>query len=253
MNLKKSQRTYLIGLERNRLNGGAIASFLSLTSDNGKVGPSAQVWFLNPDVDPMTDYHSGAPSACPKGCPRIDDLTCYVEKARAPLAIFQAFQRGNTPELRPELYAEAFRIARAKGSRILRFGADGDPATVDPRMLYALRDAAMAEGFEGWTGYTHAWASRRADALRGLVMASVDDVREARAARRRGWRTFRVSADPCDDATEAGEVRCPASAERGNVATCGTCKLCDGASGTVRPSVLIRGHGAGFAGAEWQV
>jgi hypothetical protein len=152
MTLRRDQNTYMIGLERNRLNGGAIASFLSLTSDNGKVGPSAQVWFLNPDIDPVTDYRSGTPSACPVTCPHIEDGTCYVEKARAPLAIFEAFQRGNTPELRPELYAEAFRIAREKGSRILRFGADGDPATVDPRTLYTLRDAAMSEGFEGRDG-----------------------------------------------------------------------------------------------------
>jgi hypothetical protein len=50
-------------------------------------------------------------------------------------------------------------------------------------------------------------------------MASVDDVREARAARRKGWRTFRVSSDPCDDATETGRcvARIGGTRQRGDV------------------------------------
>lgn len=254
MKLKKKQRTYLVGMERSRVRkGGTVLTFLSLWSGNGKTGGSAQLWILDADYDPQTSYASGSPSNCPAECIHIEDQTCYVTKWRASAGIYRAFLRGSIPSLSPAQYRDAFRLAKLKGASFLRFGADGDPAAVNPRMLRALKEAAVAEGIDGHTGYTHAWASRRADALRGLAMASVDDVREARAARRRGWRTFRVASSPSDDGQEDGEVRCPASAERKHVATCATCGTCDGTSGSGPAGIVIRGHGVGFAGAEWEV
>ena len=254
MTLKKTQRTYLVGMERSKVRkGGHVLSFLSLWSGNAKTGISAQLWILDADYDPQTSYAFGTPANCPAECPFIDGGDCYVTKWRASAGIYRAYLRGSIPSLTPAQYRDAFRLAKAKGSTFLRFGADGDPAAVNPKMLRALKAAAVAEGIGGHTGYTHAHARPTVAPLADLLMASADDVVTARAARRRGWRTFRVASSPSDDGHEPGEVRCPASAERGHVATCATCGTCDGTSGSGPAGIVIRGHGAGFFGTAWEV
>ncbi len=254
MKLKKTQRTYLVGMERSKVRkGGNVLTFLSLWSGNGKTGGSAQLWILDADADPQTSYAFGTPANCPAECVHIEDGTCYVTKWRASAGIYRAYLRGRIPSLTPSQYREAFRLAKLKGATFLRFGADGDPAAVNPAMLRALKAAAVAEGIDGHTGYTHAHTRPSVAPLADLLMASADDVTEARAARRRGWRTFRVASSPADDGHEDGEVRCPASAERGHVATCATCATCDGAGGRGPAGIVIRGHGSGFFGTEWEV
>jgi hypothetical protein len=74
-------------------------------------------------------------------------------------------------------------------------------------------------------------------------MISADTEADARAAWRRGFRTFRI-VPAVADAVEGSEVICPATPEGGNRTTCERCKLCRGAAISGR-SVAVVVHGAG--------
>ena len=75
-------------------------------------------------------------------------------------------------------------------------------------------------------------------------MASVDTPEEYAVAAARNWRTFRVRTE--NQALATREIACPASDESGNLTTCDSCKLCDGArTDDRRKSVAIIVHGIG--------
>jgi hypothetical protein len=71
-------------------------------------------------------------------------------------------------------------------------------------------------------------------------MASADSLKDLQKAKALGLATFRVALP--NASPEVGETVCPASAEAGKVATCATCRACDGASGR---HVVIQAHGIG--------
>ncbi len=155
---------------------------------------------------------------------------CYVNTPKGARGVWEAWTRGRYPVA---LWGSAERrtLHEAIEARGIRFGAYGDPAAV-PSSLW--RNLAR---FGRWTGYTHQW--RRRPSLRGLLMASVDSVDEAREARARGWRTFRVEHDRgAELELERGETLCPASIEAGKRTTCDRCGLCNGVGASVphRPS-----------------
>lgn len=164
---------------------------------------------------------------------------CYVDTPKGPRAVWDAWTRDRYPVA---LWGSAERriLHEAIKARGIRFGAYGDPAAV-PSALW--RNLAR---FGRWTGYTHQW--RRRPSLRWLLMASVDSVEEAREARARGWRTFRVEHDRgAELELEGGEILCPASNEAGKRTSCDRCGLCNGTAGSVphRPS-RFRGGVQGF-------
>ena len=232
-----------------RVAPGNVVVLLNLSTGNSKTGASVQAWILDADTHPVTAYQTGAPANCPAACEHLDAGTCYVKYFQAPASMFNAWNRGTYGTLSPEGYGDFMMRAARRGARLFRIGAVGDPAAVPVALWFALVTACRNAGMS-WTGYTHAWRSADAAGLRPYVMASVDSLSERDDAREAGWRTFRVSTGPFDDAPE-GETRCPASAERGHVATCSECHACNGTSGNV--DIVIRGHGAGFSGVKWEV
>ncbi|MGI9141651.1 MAG: hypothetical protein ACR2IJ_00520 [Fluviibacter sp.] len=146
-----------------------------------------------------------------------------------PRVVYDAYVRGIYP------MATAADVAEIVAGRMVRLGTYGDPAAVP----LALWETLIAKA-EGWTGYSHLW--RTAD--RGwsrLVMASADSQMDAKEAWLRGYRTFRVGAEPM----KGREVNCPASKEAGERTQCIACKLCMGSTSKAPVSIQIAPHGAG--------
>jgi hypothetical protein len=117
--------------------------------------------------------------------------------------------------------------------RDVRIGSHGDPAAVPAWVWKAFTKSARSV-----RGYTHRW--KRAKHLQGICRASVDSPEEKAAAKRLGWRTFRVRT--ADEPVERGEARCPASKEAGERVTCSTCPI--GCSGESPRDVTIIVHGS---------
>jgi hypothetical protein len=167
----------------------------------------------------------------PRGCITIgahgaSDSRCYVQTFQGPRAVWSSWREGAYPfaESHMPLLEDAI---RARG---IRWGAYGDPGAVPLGLIRHWSRYGRS------TGYTHQW--RRRPGLRGLMMASVETLEDARAAQARGWRTFRVRPrgeelpiGP-DGKSWTGELECPASAEAGHRTKCQACGLCNGAAGS---------------------
>lgn len=231
----------------------AIATGTARPSENRKTGAMVQVWVLPRDASPIESVRTGADASVCGDCPLRGMLGkgrgCYVDLAKAPGAVWNAYHRGVYPAWDGAPFA-----------RPLRLGAWGDPAALPIEILEALAAAAP----QGHTGYTHQWASLPASTAkryRALLMASVETSREYTHAQYLGWRTFRVlpigsdiEAEPVpsvhrDDRRRKNEIICPASPEGGDRAACATCGLCNGSLGKgardPRASIAILAHGAG--------
>ena len=214
------------------IDGAPIVAIATLESRNFKTGDMVQTWILREDIAPLDAIKSGADRSICGNC-RHRGITCYVDVARAPSMVFDAYHRGQYIDLSDDPETVAMLIAQ----RIVRMGAYGDPAMVPIkqwRMLLA--------GSAGRTGYTHAWRRMWAQALKPYVMASVDSVKEQDIARAMGWRTFRVRTE--SEGLQVNEFACPASPEGGLRKQCITCKACDGADRPGKASATIIVHGS---------
>jgi hypothetical protein len=206
-----------------------IVAIVTLKSTNVKTGNMAQLWILNKDIDPLTAAKTGSDELICGDCKhRPSNMgTCYVTLFHGPLGIWKAYHRGRYPFLQSSDYASVL------SGKAIRLGAYGDPAFVPYNILENLTAAAA-----GFTGYTHQW--RRCSAkYRNLVMASVDTAAEYARAKRKGYRTFRVSATGQDNS--ATEITCPASSGK---ALCLSCKLCCGTKRPHAKDITIKVHGA---------
>jgi hypothetical protein len=222
----------------------AIATGLRRPSANAKTGAMVQTWILRADVNPLAAIHSGADASVCGACPLRGILdsgngatvnrcrACYVATHQAPLAVFNAYRRGAYVAFDARQHLGLFR------GRMLRLGAYGDPVATPYSVWSALCHVAA-----GHTGYTHRWRDGRFWRFRRLLMASVHTLDEARVARSRGWRTFRVA--PAGEQPARGEFGCPTAAENGKRTTCERCGGCNGANGNQRrASVVIWAHGS---------
>lgn len=226
---------YIIYEGPSRLDGSPIVAIVTgiKGSSNRKTGDMAQTWIMRADMHPQEAVKAGADAAICGDCPHRGDgaggaRSCYVPIWRGPSAVWRAYQRGS--------YARqvASDVAALLRGRMVRLGAYGDPLAV-PQHVWA----ALVSQAKGWTGYSHAW--RDADpSWAALVMASADSPAERFAARRRGFRVFRVGQE-----REAGEVRCPASEEAGRKTVCELCRACMGTAGKARADIVIAPHGSG--------
>lgn len=214
------------------IDGAPIVAIATLESRNFKTGDMVQTWILREDIAPLDAIQSGADRSICGNCVHRG-ITCYVDVARAPSMIFDAYHRGQYIDLSqdPETIAMLMR------DRIVRMGAYGDPAMV---RIHAWRMLLKAAG--GRTGYTHAWKRVWAQALRPYVMASVDSQSEMDLARAMGWRTFRVRTE--SEALQVNEFPCPASEEGGKRIQCIDCQACDGADRPGKASATIIVHGS---------
>jgi hypothetical protein len=222
----------------------AIVTGLGRKSSNPKTGRMAQLWILPADMSPLEAIDRGADFSVCGNCKHRPHMvsvdgkalrrgTCYVQVKNAPLAVYRKFARGGYPTLTPTELAEYLRAHDLP----IRFGAWGEPSALPWAVLADLADGTS------YTGYTHQWGMDGIGAFRSLLMASVDNEREATAAQARGWRTFRTRTG--DAAILSGEISCPASAEAGKRTTCSDCTLCDGkqSSDDHRRNIAIVVHG----------
>lgn len=212
-----------------------IATGLGADSENSKTGRMVQTYIIRADMAPARAVRTGQDSSVCGDCRhrgrKGKGRTCYVNLGQGPRAVWNAYRAGRYRKATPAEVAEVGR------GRLVRLGTYGDPAAA-PAALWARLVAWAA----GHTGYSHQW--RTAADLRGLLMASVDDLGEHAEAVAAGWRTFRVSM--LGEARTAGERPCPASKEAGARVTCADCQACDGTVTGRRHGVTIEPHG-GFA------
>lgn len=132
-------------------------------------------------------------------------------------------------------------------ARYARLGALGDPAVLSRDEVVDMREALAARRM-GLLSYTHAWFDG-GHHLRGLVMASCDELWEVDEAIDAGWRaTVVIPADTPHRGirTPAGRrvVVCPA--QRRDDVTCNSCGACD--AGKKGPIIGFLQHGQGFKG-----
>jgi hypothetical protein len=152
-----------------------------------------------------------------------------VTLIHGPHQVYGAFLRGSYPDASPE------EVAHIVSGRMIRLGTYGDPAAVPLPVWQALLRWAA-----GHTGYSHQWPTLT-EAWSRLVMASVDSIEEMDEAHSRGWRTFRVGAEP----VLGVEINCPASKEAGERTQCIDCLLCMGTTSRSPRSIQIAPHGTG--------
>lgn len=223
-----------------------IATGFQRRSANPKTGNMVQTWILRSDINPFAAIQNGQDSSVCGDCPlrgiiersqgkhsRVNRRrACYVSVHQAPLAVFQAYQRGRYERFEKNEHLQLFR------DRMLRIGSYGDPCAV-PYSIWST----TAKVASGRTGYTHQWRIGRFWRFRRLVMASVESLPQAEEAQARGWRTFRTAT--LGEQPALGEFSCPASAEQGDRLTCEQCGACNGANGNQRrASVVIQAHGS---------
>lgn len=228
---------FVLQRSKSPIDGAPIVVVMTLQSANRKTGNMAQVWILREDESPVEAVKSGLDrSICGDCIHRYRQLpngkwvrSCYVNVGQAPLSVWRAYKAGNYKMLWTNEALEA-----AVTGRAIRWGAYGDPAMVEPKMVRWLNRYAASH-----TGYTHQWRKDFAQAFRGTFMASCDGFVDYLDATAQGWKTFSVI--PKAGAQTANPAKqCPATVD-GSSATCLTCKLCDGA----KADIFVTAHGAG--------
>ncbi|BCM87822.1 hypothetical protein [Methylobacterium indicum] len=220
-----------------------IVTGLIHPSPNQKTGPMAQVYFLVADMPPLQASHAGRDAAICGSCPlrgrlvksssganKVVERQCYVFLPHGPRQVYDAWRKGNYPEVGPR------DGSRALTRRLVRLGSYGDPACVP----YPVLEALLAKAGDV-TGYTHQW--QRFPELRRWCMASCDTPAERDAAHALGFRTFRIRRR--DEPVLAGEGICPGSHEMNRALRCSECMLCGGESTGTKGDVTIIAHGHG--------
>jgi len=217
----------------------AIVTGLADSSANSKTGAMLQTWILREDIAPHEALKTGDDASVCGECPLrpVHRNACYVKVYQAPLSIYRAYHRG-------AYGSEPMEDLPALGQgRVVRVGSYGDPAAVPAVIWWRLIRHA-----KGWTGYTHQHGAQggplaiNVQALRPLVMASVETVPDMHSARGNGWRTFRV-APVGNKEQDASERVCPASKEAGFKTDCASCRACSGMAGRGHSSIVIQAHG----------
>lgn len=215
-----------------------VATGIRRKSKNSKTGHLVQTWIMRSDISPLDALYTGQDESVCGDCKHrfMGDKTCYVNVAKAPLAVWRAYKRGVYPVATEEDWCLLFDLMVRKGSY-------GDPAAV-PMWVWAVIDGRLPgiESVKRQPGYSHQW-KRGIPGLEHHVMASVDSLEEAWKAQAMGMRTFRVMHK--SESLAKGEILCPASKEAGHKAQCADCGLCDGKrfSTDKRANVAIYVHG----------
>jgi hypothetical protein len=211
-------------------------------SANAKLGPCSATY--------------ASQASCPRSCPWRGN-GCYAEHGR----VAYQTRRLNRSAARGALriaQAEARAIDRLTGDRLLRLHVVGDARTdAAARVLgaaagrYSRRGNAPHRGRKVW-GYTHAWrdVARQSWGDAVSVLASVETVRDARAAMAKGYAAAvvvsafeRPSAYRIDDVTV---VPCPQQTRKVTCRDCGLCR--DDARLLARGLVIaFEAHGSGGA------
>jgi hypothetical protein len=236
MSTSKKSSGFVLYRGASLLDGAPIVAIAIIKSTNVKTGNMVQTYILADNgLSPLESAKSGADFAICGDCKHrryAGELKdCYVNIGQGANAVYKAYLKGNYP-------AGIQAAANASAGRMVRLGTYGDPAAVPAYIWQALIVQAA-----GHTGYSHQWQSGKAGAdIMALCMASADNAAERAAAKAAGYRTFRVRGE--NEAIEAGEFICPASAEGGKRKLCGECGACDGGLQSRRADPVIIVHGS---------
>jgi len=236
MTTNKKPSGYVLYRGASLLDGAPIVAIAIIKSTNVKTGNMVQTYILADNgLSPLESAKSGADISICGDCKHrryAGELRdCYVNIGQGANSVYKAYLKGNYP-------AGIQVAAEASAGRMVRLGTYGDPAAVPAYVWQALIAKA-----EGHTGYSHQWQNGKAGAdIMALCMASADNAAERAAAKAAGYRTFRVRGE--NEAIEAGEFICPASAEGNKRKLCGECGACDGGLNSKRADPVIIVHGS---------
>ena len=243
---KKSQPLGFIVYEGPSVIDGApivvIVNKIFDDSANAKTGAIVQTFIIRSDIDPSDALKTGDDVSICGTCEHRPSLVkagngkapCYVNVGKSVKSVYGAYKRGRYVTASPEF------VSKLLAGKTLRLGTYGDPAAAPVATWHAL-----AAGAAKRVGYSHQWQSIGFDveAWSSLIMASADTPEQRVTAKSLGLRTFRVAQD---DVLQAGEIKCPASAEAGRKTTCSDCKLCGGTSVKAK-DIVIQDHAVGHA------
>lgn len=213
-----------------------IIGLSTTNSQNGKTGNMVQTFFLLKNHEPhqaFKDAYQNTQAPQNKvcgGCPHLTNGTCYVTWFQAPLSTYRRYLRGGHGET----------ISNPNPDNLpIRLGSAGNPTVAPIELIKELVESAPSH-----TGYTHEWKLDEKQAYRKYLMASVDNPYEAKQAKLKGWRYFRVR-KPGDTTLYVNEIICPATTERGIAAgvTCASCGLCSGTSNKAKCDIVVDAHG----------
>lgn len=228
----KAPSGYVIYRGPSLLDSQPIVVIAITKSSNRKTGNMVQTYILVDNGQmPVENYKSLADSSICGDCKhrRGTGGGCYVNVGQGPTQVFKSYLRG--------IYPESLSIAsNVCEGRNVRLGTYGDPAAVPAHIWAALLGKAA-----GHTGYTHQWASGKANHVKEWCMASSDSLEERLSAVTEGWRTFRVRTP--QEKLGAGEFVCPASDEGGKRVHCESCLACNGGLNSRKGSPAIVAHG----------
>lgn len=214
----------------------AIATRVTVKSNNAKTGDMVQCFIIRSDVHPGEALKTGEDASVCGQCPHRPILggACYVQVNKSVASVFGALQRGRyavpgvdyDPRILPDLFA----------GRVMRLGAYGDPCAVPFQVWRAATLKASAIN-----GYSHQWRDARFAAFKLLTMASCDTPSDHVDAIAAGWRPFRMRLET--EPKLPGEVVCPASHEAGRKTSCASCRACGGTGAKARAPIVIIAHG----------
>jgi len=200
-------------------------------SSNAKTGDIPTAWI-------GTTREESLATCATVACPLLS--VCYAQRGTAALAHSSMAKRIATRGTGGYSIGEALERRHAS-ARAVRIGALGEAGILPAAWWHGVRAAAAAEDL-AVLAYTHAWRSR--PWLRAHAMASVESLRTADDALRRGFSAFVVLPSSSLPARGAARLRtpggapvvpCPAAAVPG--VTCNDCRRCDPALHS-RPTLI---------------
>lgn len=199
-----------------------IVTGLVRPSSNSGTGPILQGSTLVADHHPAVAARAALDRSICGGCP-LRGTACYVRHDAGVGATYRGVEQG--------IYAEGLTplLEGLIRGRVLRNGsAYGDPAAaLTPfRRLREMVSCSLA--------YTHSPASPSGRQLKGLLMASTENVPDTQALQKRGWNTFRIRLPWEKPLT--GELDCPK--QYGGM-RCISCQFCTGEKGSA--SIVVHG------------
>jgi hypothetical protein len=231
-NAKRKPTGYIVYEGPSVLDGAPIVMVLTLSTNNRKTGDMLQTWIIRSDVSPLAASQQKLDSSICGNCPHKWSVggACYVNLGQAPMAIYNAYQRGAYPHLP----ADTETLQEIFHNRRVRLGAYGDPAAVPVTVLRTLTTYAA-----GYTGYTHQMRHKNFDpAVLQYCMASTETLKTSQQAWADKARTFRIVRDISQ--LQPGEIECLSDAKG---IPCSECLLCDGKQAG-KPNIAIVVHGS---------
>ncbi len=176
----------LVGIDEPREKTDILAS---PTSKNPKTGDIPQIYIGSTKEQGL--------DSC-RGCPMLkksmggtgEKTYCYHWGGAAQLG-HNALIRANRkdPEKRRQNLDWVLKDRKvSRNAKYVRLAVGGDPAALTLKQVTDIIDTVKDNGFVGTLGYTHFW-NTRGKHLKGLLMASTENLADADDAVDNGWRT----------------------------------------------------------------